>query len=156
MTNEIADIVKGDQSLVVPGFSQQETISALAKAIEYTAGAPQDLAAAIKKARYTRWPDLSKAVEGGMQHVISVDNAAGYAELWHKGGNWYAVTGANLPGASVNKADAGGGEPGGIYQIPKVTKGLGIGHASTRFASALFGPIPLKKGGCNCGGTKSW
>lgn len=156
MTNEIAQLVKNNPSLVVPGFSQQETVGALVKAVDYLAAAPQGLVEALKKARSTRWPDLSKAVDGGMQHVISVDNAAGYAELWHKGGNWYAVTGAELPGPSLKKAVTSN-EPGGIYQIPKITKGMDIGHATSRFASALFGPIPLKKGGCNCGGnSKSW
>lgn len=152
MTNQISDIVKGDQSLVAPGFSPQETISAVTKALEYS-GAGEDLAASVRKARTTRWPDLSKAVDGGMEHIISVDNAAGYAELWHKGGSWYAVTGAELPGVTVNKSVDGKGH-GGIYQIPKVTKGMEIGYAASRFASALFGPIPLKKGGCNCGGSK--
>lgn len=150
MTNEITAIVKGDQSLVVPGFSTQETVGAIAKALEYSGGAAQGLATAVKLARTTRWPDLSKAVDGGMQHVISVDNAAGYAELWHKGGSWYAVTGAGMAGPAVNKSDDGGRS--GIYQIPKVTKGMEIGYAASRFASSLFGPIPLKKGGCDCGG----
>lgn len=150
MTQDIASIIKGSQSLVIPGFSQQETASAVLRAIEYTAGqAGSSLAEAVRKARSTRWPDLTKAVEGGMQHVISVDNAAGYAELWHSGGSWYAVTGAELSGEALRKSEDGG--RGGIYQIPKVTKGMDIGRASIRFASALFGPIPLKKGGCNCG-----
>lgn len=151
MTNQISDIVKGDQSLVAPGFSPQETATAIAKAVEYSV-AGQDLADSVRKARTTRWPNLSKAVEGGMQHIISVDNAAGYAELWHKGGSWYAVTGAELSGQAIRKSEDGG--HGGIYQIPKVTKGMDIGYAASRFASAVFGPIPLKKGGCNCGGGK--
>lgn len=151
MTNQISDIVKSDPSLVAPGFSPQETSAAVAKALEYS-GQADDLAAAVRKARTTRWPDLSKAVEGGMEHIISVDNAAGYAELWHKGGSWYAVTGAEMSNGVISKSAEG--QRGGIYQIPKVTKGMEIGYAAARFASALFGPIPLKKGGCNCGGNR--
>jgi hypothetical protein len=44
----------------------------------------------------SRYPMLSKTVEGGFKHVISVDNGALYAELWSKGDNWYAVTGAAI------------------------------------------------------------
>jgi hypothetical protein len=153
MAHDFLSIVKADQALVVPGFSPQESASAISRAAEYS-GAAGGLLGIAKKARTTRWPDLSKAVDGGLQHVISVDNAAGYAELWHKGGSWYAVTGAELSGQAIRKSEDGG--HGGIYQIPKVTKGMPIEYAATRFASAIFGPIPLKKGGCNCGEDRSW
>jgi hypothetical protein len=134
----------------VPGFSIGESARAICRAMDYVVGR-QPLDKSVDAVRTSYWPNLSKQVEGGLQHVISVDNAAGYAELWSRGGNWYAVTGATMPGDASLKKSA----KWAVYEIPRLRKGLGIEEATAIFLSRLFGDEPLKKsGGCNCGGRR--
>lgn len=58
------------------------------------------------------WPRLDKAAEGGIQHIVSADNGAYYAELWGRDdGSYYAVTGA------------------GIYQMPGLAKSAKLEEA---------------------------
>ena len=58
------------------------------------------------------WPRLDKAAEGGIQHLVSADNGAYYAELWGRDdGSYYAVTGA------------------GVYQMPGLAKGAKLEEA---------------------------
>ena len=58
------------------------------------------------------WPRLDKAAEGGIQHMVSADNGAYYAELWGRDdGSYYAVTGAS------------------VYQMPGLAKGAKLEEA---------------------------
>jgi len=75
--------------------------------------------------RQTEFPQLSKSVFGGLQHVVSVDNAANYVELWRQGGNWYAVTGA-IQKSQVADWDS-------INLIPGVSKGMRISEVMPLF-----------------------
>lgn len=76
------------------------------------------------------WPRLSKAAEGGIQHVVSADNGAYYAELWGRDGSYYAVTGA------------------GIYQMPGLEKGAKLEEALDVFLEKVVGKkeegVPLQ------------
>ena len=74
----------------------------------------------------TRWAGLVKSVEGGISHFVSVDNGGYYAELWSKGENWYAVTGA--------KEDK---QQGGIWEIPGVVQGMGARDVVPLFLMAV-------------------
>ena len=67
------------------------------------------------------WPRLSKAAEGGIQHLVSVDNGAYYAELWGRDGSYYAVTGA------------------GVYQMPGLAKGAKLEEALDVFLEKVVG-----------------
>jgi len=67
------------------------------------------------------WPRLNKAAEGGIQHLVSVDNGAYYAELWGRGGSYYAVTGA------------------GVYQMPGLAKGAKLEEALDVFLEKVVG-----------------
>lgn len=135
--------LKSRSDLSIPGYTLVESARAICRSIDYL-----DQNHAIDKAveivRTSHWPGLNKAVEGGMQHVISVDNAASYAELWSKGGNWYAVTGATMPGDTSLKKAKGNA----IYEVPGLTKGMGLEEASARFLNKLFGAPAAKKAGC--------
>lgn len=132
----------------IKGLSKSESASVICSAARYCAGYPShgQLSGSLVKSMLTsRFGDaLSKSVVGGLQHVVSVDNGASYAELWHKGGNWYAVTGGQPTGGpTVDK--------GGIYEIAGVVKGMPAPEATTRFLEAVFGPSAIGKGGCGCG-----
>jgi len=78
----------------------------------------------------TVWPRLSKAAEGGIQHLVSADNGAYYAELWGRDGSYYAVTGA------------------GIYQMPGLEKGAKLEEALDVFLEKVVGKrkegVPLQ------------
>ncbi|KKL27630.1 hypothetical protein LCGC14_2383200, partial [marine sediment metagenome] len=53
----------------------------------------------LRASAKTQFPWLYKGAVGGLQHVISVDNAGSYMELWRSGkneGNYYATTGAAI------------------------------------------------------------
>ncbi|KKL09757.1 hypothetical protein LCGC14_2562650, partial [marine sediment metagenome] len=53
----------------------------------------------LRASAETQFPWLYKGAVGGLQHVISVDNAGSYMELWRSGeneGNYYATTGAAI------------------------------------------------------------
>lgn len=78
----------------------------------------------------TRWAGLSKSVEGGIKHFISVDNGGYYAELWSQGENWYAVTGA--------KEDK---QEGGIWEIPGIVQGMDARDAVPLFLKAMRGGV---------------
>jgi hypothetical protein len=78
--------------------------------------------------RTSRFPMLTKTVEGGFKHMISVDSGAVYAELWSKGDNWYAVTDA------------------AINLVKGIRKGMDARDAVPLFLKAVF---PRKR--C-CGG----
>jgi len=68
------------------------------------------------------WPRLDKAAEGGIQHFVSADNGAYYAELWGRDdGSYYAVTGA------------------GIYQMPGLAKGAKLEEALDVFLEKVVG-----------------
>lgn len=84
------------------------------------------------------WPTISKAVSGGLEHVISVDNGANYAELFHRGGSWYAVTGALRKSGELEWND--------ISAMQGVSKNMSITEVV---------PIFLKSTGvCGCSGNK--
>lgn len=89
----------------------------------------------------TRWAGLTKSVEGGISHFVSVDNGGYYAELWSQGENWYAVTGA--------KEDK---QRGGIWEVPGVIRGMSAQDTVPLFLKALhdgvIGGTLRKRGGC--------
>lgn len=133
-------LLEAHPDLSLPGFTKRESADALCAAAN-VANPDRPLTPRLARAmRTTRWPGLSKAVVGGITHLVSVDNAANYAELWYRGGSYYAVTGAEL----VRSAD--GGVQSGIYQIGGVTRGAPLTKAMPAFLEAAFGK------GCNCGG----
>lgn len=137
--------------LELSGFNKSDSAYVLCRAATYCAGYTPERADSIihRTVLQSRFGDrLEKAVQGGFRHVVSVDNAGSYAELWHKGGSWYAVTGA---GDKVSKAD--GSDKGGIFEISGVTKGMPLREAGTRFLEAVFGPASFAKSasGCGCG-----
>jgi len=118
---------------VIPGFTEKESSIVfdqirqingnLAKSVGMT---EQQWAGEI---RTSAWPTISKAVSGGLQHVISVDNGANYAELWHRAGNWYAVTGAIEKSGDV-------GDWQFIDAIGGVNKGMSITEVVPLFLKA--------------------
>jgi len=155
MIDECMGVLKAEPGLMPAGFPLREAAQAVARAIQYDAAAARlaktDLKRAVEVVRASRWPKLTKAVSGGFNHVVSVDNPAGYAELWTKpDGNWYAVTGAMFgDDDKIAKSSTGG-----IYAIPRVHKGASIDHAAARFMAEVFGPSGVKAGGCGCKGEK--
>lgn len=140
-------VIKASPTLLLgTPFPTDAFARAICRAVQYHS--EPNIPQAIAKSRASIWPEISKAVQGGLVHVISADNAAGYAELWHKGGSWYAVTGAKPkdPTPTLAKAD-----PWHIYEIPGVTKNMPIEQATARFLGALFGAsLRLGAGGCGC------
>lgn len=138
-------------SLSIPGFTNKETSEAFGLMADYLYKADDisanDLKALVTKTLTTNYSGLEKSVLGGIQHVIAVDNGSYNAELWYKGGNWYAVTGAALQKAT--------GVESGVHMIPGITKGMSITKAVPVFMETLFGDFQLKKGDekpCNCSG----
>ena len=155
MSGECLEVLKAEPRLQVPGFTLRETAQAICRALDFMpAGSKIDQA--VMAARTTVWPDVAKAGPGGLQHVVSVDNGANYAELWYKGGNWYAVTGAVDP--KVSKAIQPGrilvppmtDKWGGIYEIPSLFCGDGINRAVGEFLTAVFWQAKLEKGSKAC------
>ncbi len=146
MNDKCLGLLKSDVTLQVPGFPMKETASAICRAVPYIGGKDTPFDEAVSMSRTTRWPDVAKAVSGGMIHVISVDNARSYAELWHKGGSWYAVTGADLNDPKVTKSS----NSWAVYQVPRVYKGMPLDEAATRFLTTVFGSLTTKAGGCGC------
>ena len=72
----------------------------------------------LRASAKTQFPWLYKGAVGGLQHVISVDNAGSYMELWRSGkneGNYYATTGA------------------AIKPLPGLAKGARLDEALDRF-----------------------
>lgn len=136
-------------NLTITGFSKAESVDALCQACRYnkayTFNRPitKDVLASLTG---SRWSELGKSVLGGLQHVVSVDNAAGYAELWYKGGSWYAVTGAELSKAFDSKTTKSA-----VWEVPGITSGMKLAEAATRFLEAVYGPANLQKG-CGCAG----
>lgn len=134
----------------IPGLSRSESASLVCRALDYY-DPSVPLEKAVREIRRTAWPDIERSVSGGLQHYISVDNGASYAELWGRGGSWYAVTGAPSPSGETFMKSA---RWDGIYEIPGVFKGMPAEEAAARFLDRLFSP-PLARGhgGCNCGGS---
>lgn len=146
MSNCAVNLAKAGLSLA--DFDKSDSSYAACRAAAYCAGySPENAEAVVHQVvMKSRFGDrLEKAVQGGLRHVLSVDNAANYAELWYKGGSWYAVTGATKDenGETVKK--------GGIYEIAGISKGMPLREASSRFLEAVFGPMGVAKG-CGCGG----
>lgn len=138
-------------SLSIPGFTTKETSEAFGLMADYLYKADDISANGLKelvtKTLTTDFSGIEKSVLGGIQHVISADNGAYGAELWTKGGSWYAVTGASLAKAT--------GVEAGIHQIPGISKGMRLTEAVPVFMETLFGEVRLSKGGekapCPCG-----
>lgn len=130
------------------GRTDQETATAVCLAASYdvdynpATGVTPTL---VGKMLTSKMSDLSKAVQGGINHFLSVDNGAYHAELWSQGDNWYAAT-----MASKSQRD-------GIWLIPGVIKGMPVQDVVPVFVKALskgaLGGADVKKsGGCGCGG----
>lgn len=104
--------------------------------------------ALVGKMFASRWANLTKAVEGGITHFLSVDNGAYYAELWSQGENYYAVTGADQDARDRTV------QKGGIWQVPGVVRGMNAQDAVPLFLKALeegrFGGQVGKNRGCGC------
>jgi hypothetical protein len=96
--------------------------------------ASRDIVAAYGSAFTPRWGNIGKAVRGGIQHVVSADSGAYYAELWSSGvgkdANWYAVTGA------------------GIHEVEGIKKGMPLSDALRIFLASTVtkGCEPCRKG----------
>ena len=76
----------------------------------------------LRASAQTQFPWLYKGAVGGLQHVISVDNAGAYMELWRSGendGNYYATTGA------------------AIKPLPGLAKGARLDEALDRFFTLM-------------------
>ncbi len=137
---------KSNLAVQIPGFSQAEATEAFYH-IYNLSGDAVDLKTSLTKALSSKWPGLEKSVLGGIQHVISADNGAYYAELWNKGGSWYAVTGAELQKAYDLD--------GAFYAIKGITKSMKLSDVVPRFLDTFgFNDMKLSKGEvakpCNC------
>lgn len=134
---------KSNISVEIPGFTKAETAEAFCTVCRYDKSFDGNITKSlIQRTLTTAFPSVSKSVLGGIQHVVSVDNGAYYAELWYKGGSWYAVTGAELK-KSTSKVE--------YYEIQGITKGMSLPDATIRFAEAIFGPSSVVKAApCNC------
>jgi hypothetical protein len=120
--NKCLELLKAAAVDAAPGRTTEETATSLCLAAEVHKAAAGGLTSEVLlDMRSTRWSSLTKAIEGGFQHLISVDNGAVYAELWAKGDNWYAVTGA------------------GINLIKGIRKGMNAVDATPLFLKAVFG-----------------
>ena len=128
------------------GRTEEETVAAVCLAAKSHADYDESVGITptiIGKMFSTRWAGLNKSIEGGITHFLSVDNAAAYAELWSRGENWYAVT-----GATKDKEDKG---QGGVWQIPGVIKGMVAQDVVPLFLTALQkGTFGGRRKGCNC------
>ena len=139
----LAALKKSNLSVTIPGFTAKEAGEAFCTVCRYDksfdGNITKDL---IQKTLTTRWPSISKSVLGGIQHIVAVDNGANYAELWAKGGNWYAVTGAELAKGDTKLQ---------YFAISGVTKGMPLQEVAPRFVEAVFGPLNLSKSApCPC------
>lgn len=134
---------KSNLNVEIFGFTKSEAAEAFCTVCRYDKSYDGNInKALIQRTLTTAFPSVAKSVLGGITHCISVDNGAYYAELWHKGGSWYAVTGADLK-KSAPKVE--------YYEIEGITKGMSLADASIRFAEAIFGPSNVVKAApCNC------
>lgn len=134
--NKCVELLKAAGFEPIPGRTFDESARSVCMAAEfckdYAGALTPELAAEI---RTSRWPLLTKAVSGGFQHVVSVDNAAGYAEAWAKGDSWYAVT------------------EKGVFEVPGIKKGMDARDAIPLFLKAITAPAgPQVRKGCGgCG-----
>lgn len=147
-TDVCRDLLREQPQLLLGcGFPTEGYTQALCRAVDYIA--EPNIAQALTKAKTSIWPGAGRSVEGGLQHVVSADNAAGYAELWHKGGSWYALTGAETDAdetPTLKKSTRWA-----LYEIPGIYKGMAVETATARFLSTFFGPSLRKgPGGCGC------
>lgn len=116
----------------IPGRTADESARTLCLAAVFHKAASEELTPEVFAGmRKSRWPGLAKAVAGGFQHAVSVDNGAVYAELWSKGENWYAVSGA------------------GVHQIDGVKKGMDARDAVPLFLKAVFADGTTRKRCCD-------
>jgi len=145
MDNELNSCIEKVRGLPnyasAPGFPEQDYASALCFAIMADDSYNPEVgitANMLAKVQTSRWPYVGKAVFGGMKHLVSVDNGGNYAELWHSGENWYAVTGRE------NKV---WGE--GIHQVEGIRRGATAHRATITFIRRAF--RKTRRGGCgNC------
>jgi hypothetical protein len=129
--NKCVELLKAASLDEAPGRTLNETATSLCLAAQVHKAAAGGLTPeALLDMQTSRWPSLNKAIDGGFQHLISVDNGAVYAELWSKGDSWYAVTDA------------------GINLAAGIRKGMDARDATPLFLKAVFG---APKKGC-CGG----
>lgn len=139
----LAALKKSNLEVVMKGFTSKEAGEAFCTACRYDKSFDGNITKElIGKMLTAQWPTVSKSVLGGIDHVISVDNGANYAELWYKGGNWYTLTGADLK--KSKDWDSFG-------MVTGITKGMGINEAMPRFLEAVFGPLTKSEKPCPCG-----
>lgn len=141
----LAALKKSNLSVNISGFTAKEAGEAFCTACRYDKSFDgQNISKElIGKMLSSTWPSVSKSVLGGIQHIVSVDNGANYAELWYKGGSWYTLTGADLK--KSHDWDSFG-------MVTGITKGMGINEAMPRFLEAVFGPLTAKaEVPCPCG-----
>ena len=165
-------ILRAAPHFQIPGLAERESTRVICKVATYLAeqqsgggggylaatngqANPQAIAEAVMQLRRTRWPEYIAGEGMGLRHFISVDNGANYWELWHEGGNWYAVTGADRDGRALYKAE---GQPMS-QPVAGVIKGMGIDEVLPRFLRTYAGPAAVYKGkgGCgSCPGAGQW
>lgn len=146
MADPCADVLKASPELLIEGYTPSETTKSICRARDYVSKG-RSAADEVVGIRTSYWPQLAKAVEGGLKHIVSVDNGANYAELWAQGGNWYTVTGAEFPEDGTLRKS----KTAGVYALRGLKKGMSLEEATATFLKGMFGTPPLKKGGCNCG-----
>src|SRR6476659_5216173 len=124
-TSECSEALrKSNLSVEITGFTKAESEAAFCTVCRYDKSFNGDITKGlIGTILSTAYPSVSKSVLGGISHVVSVDNGAYYAELWYKGGSWYAVTGAELKKATTKVE---------YYEIPGITKGMSLPDAAVR------------------------
>lgn len=140
----LASLKKSNLEVQIPGFTAKEAGEAFCNACRYDKSFDGNISKElIGKMLSPMWPSVAKSVLGGIQHVISVDNGASYAELWYKGGNWYTLTGADLKKSQ---------DWDSFSMVRGITKGMSMNDAVPRFLEALFGPLTAKaEVPCPCG-----
>lgn len=150
--SDCEQVLKAAPHFQIPGLPLGELAKAVRRVTTYISRGRIDLGV-LAQMRTSIWNEsqISKTVSGGLDHVISVDNGASYAELWHQGGNWYGMGGLDADGKTVLKKTADHSDP---FMITGILKGMGVEEATARFTQALMGPANLATGGCGCGGSR--
>ena len=120
--NKCTELLEAAGTEPLPGRTPDESSAALCMAASVHQSALKNglTPEVLLELRTSRFSKLSKTVEGGFKHMISVDNGALYAELWSKGDSWYAVTDA------------------AISLVAGIHKGMDARDAVPQFLKAVF------------------
>ncbi len=145
-----AAISSGRLSEAATSYGQERIARAMCAAAKFLNRSAED-ARTFDALRKSRWPHAAEHVEGGLEHVVSVDNGASYAELWARGdGNWYVLT-EPVPTTAVRKDAVERVLGASIWEIPGVYKGMDLDRVMPRFLARSFGSIQIAGGSGDCG-----